>query len=392
MKGGALSSIDADVYEAPAAALVAGIVDSHGLEAACERWFWVGERTLCSLAQKGRAQKGDVAPRRTGGRGLSCSELDAAVAVEAGYVLGSAQRGIRAAGVSVGAQGLYSRRGLTPPTISSEERGIATSLGARARRGDAEAAAAWQARLDFEAAVGSVIRAALALVAEQPATGRHVLPPVDAALAEALRDQDPAAVAFAFPGLAALEPEPAEPEPEPPVTVIEPPPIPETVPMRRMSRMPTDNVLIAERAQGRSVAQMASDWEVKPSAIRAALRRIDEAAQVDAPAPEPLPTPRPEPARPPAPVPPPGRLSVDNLAIAVALARREGITPDEAVRFVRADVEQARARVLVAPFVPDRPPAGFPAPRMSPQYERWFQALTDGEDLPDLEIEDCLHV
>lgn len=391
MKGGALSSIDADVYEAPAAALVAGIVDSHGLEAACERWFWVGERTLCSLAQKGRAQKGDVAPRRTGGRGLSCSELDAAVAVEAGYVLGSAQRGIRAAGVSVGAQGLYSRRGLTPPTISSEERGIATSLGARARRGDAEAAAAWQARLDFEAAVGSVIRAALALVAEQPATGRHVLP------RSTLRWPRRSGTRTRPPS---LSPSPASPRWSLNRPSLSPSPrhrhrtapIPETVPMRRMSRMPTDNVLIAERAQGRSVAQMASDWEVKPSAIRAALRRIDEAAQVDAPAPEPLPTPRPEPARPPAPVPPPGRLSVDNLAIAVALARREGITPDEAVRFVRADVEQARARVLVAPFVPDRPPAGFPAPRMSPQYERWFQALTDGEDLPDLEIEDCLHV
>lgn len=376
-------TIDIAVRATPSPALVARIVDSHGLDMACERWHWLGERTLSSLAQKGRAQAGDVAPRRTGGRGLSCSELDAAVAIEAGFLLGSAQRGIRAAGVSVGAQGLYSRRGLTPPTISSAERGVATSLGARARRGDAEAAAAWQARLDFELAVGSVVRAALALVPEQTVSSRYRLPPADAALAEALRDQDPAAVALVFPDLAAPEPEPDE--PESPAT---PPPILESRPMpRRLSRMPTSDVLIAERARGRSVDQMASDWEVKASAIRAALRRIDEAAQaakVKATPPEPPPAPRPEPAhRLTVPVPPLKRLSVDDLARAVALARREGITPAEAVAYVRADVDQARART-VAP----EPPAGNPAPRMSPGLAAWFDALAAGDDLPDLVTED----
>ncbi|MEE7478757.1 hypothetical protein [Methylobacterium hispanicum] len=386
MKGGALSSIDAAVHETPAASLVARIVDSHGLDMACERWHWLGERTLSSLAQKGRAQAGRVAPPRTGGRSMSCTEVEAAIAIETGYVLGSAKRGTRAAGISVGAQGLYSRRGLTAPTISSAERGVATSLGARARRGDAEASVAWQARLAFETAVASVVRKALALVPAQPATGRYALPPVDAALAEALRDEDPAAIVAVFPDLVMMESDPAE--PEPPAIVIEPPTILENRPMRRRSRMPTSDVLLAERAQGRSVAQMASDWEVKPSAIRAALRRLDAtalAAQFKATPPEPPPTPRPETIfRSAALVPPPGRLSAGDLAIAVDLARREGITPAAAVEFVRADVDQARTR----PAAPEPKLAGFPAPRMSPALADWFQALADGRDLPELEMDD----
>ncbi|SFE92027.1 hypothetical protein [Methylobacterium sp. yr596] len=318
---------------------------------------------------------------------MSCTEADAAVAIEAAYALGSAKRGVRAAGVSVGAQALFSRRGLTPPTISSEDRGVATSLGARARRGDVEAAAAWEARLAHERAVGSVLRRALALVAEQPATGRYILPPSDAALAEALREEDPAAVAAVFPALAALEPEPSEDEP----SDTEMPPIPENHPMRRPSRMPTDDVLVAERAQGRSVEKMAYDWEVKPSAIRAALRRIDEAAQAEAPPPEPLPAPPLEPAHRlavPDPVPPPGRLSVKDLAIAVALAQREGITPDQAIAFVRADVAQARRRFVE----PDGPPAGFPVPRMSPALTAWFDALVAGHAVRDLQMEDIHNV
>ncbi|MDP4021175.1 hypothetical protein Q8W71_00940 [Methylobacterium sp. NEAU 140] len=373
-------SIDIAVRATPSPALVARIVDSYGADAAAERWAWLGERTISTLAQRGRAQAGDVAPRRTGGRPMACSEIDAAVAVEAGFILGSASRGIRAAGVTVSYQGLYSRRGLTPPMISPEERGIASALAGAARRGDAEAAEAWEARLAFEASVGFVIRKALALVAEQTVSGRYALPPADAALAEALRDEDPAAVALVFPGLAEI----SQAEPEPPVIV--PPPTPETAPMRRMSRMPTDNVLTAERAQGRSVDQMASDWEVKPAAIRAALRRIDQAAlasQVQAPPPKPLSATHSEPAQHLA-APPPGRLSVEDLARAVALARREGITPAAAVEFVRADVDQARTR----PVAPDPDLAGFPAPRMSPGLAAWFDALAAGHDLPELEMED----
>lgn len=374
MKGGALSSIDGDVYEtpSPSPALVARIVDSHGLDMACESWFWIGERTLSSLAQKGRAQAGRVAPPRTGGRSMSCSEAEAAVAIETGCALGSAKRGTRAAGISVGAQGLYSRRGLTPPTVSSEERGVATSLGARARRGDAEAAAAWQARLAFETAVGSVVRKALALVPAQPATGRYALPRVDAALAEALRDEDPAAVAAVFPDLAALErepePEPEPAEPEPPVTVT--PPIPETYPMPRQRRMPTDDVIIAERAQGKSAARMAYDWEVSVATVYAHWKRLDRIAQVEAVAPELVPE----------------LLSVGDLARAVALAQRAQITPDEAVGFVRADVDQARARARAAAPEPDL--AGFPAPRLSPALVNWFEALIAGTALPELEMED----
>ncbi|GJD90604.1 hypothetical protein BHAOGJBA_4146 [Methylobacterium hispanicum] len=365
-------SIDIAVRAMPAASLVARIVDSYGADAAAERWAWLGERTISTLAQKGRAQAGDVAPRRAGGRPMACSEIDAAVAIESGFALGSASRGIRAAGITVSYQGVYSRRGLTPPMISPAERGIASALAGAARRGDAKATAAWESRLAFEAAVGSVVRAALALVPEQPATGRYVFPPAAAALAEALRDQDPGAVAAVFPALAEI----AQAEPEP--TAIEPPPILETRAMPRHRLLPPDAVLLAERAKGRKIAQIAADWGVSVQAVYAHLRRLDIAVLS---APTKAPPPKPQIRRLLA-VPPPGRLSAGDLALAVELARRKGITPAAAVEFVRADVAQVR------PVAPDLPPAGFPAPRMSPALTDWFQALADGRDLPELEMED----
>ncbi len=185
-------------------------------------------------------------------------------------------------------------------------------------------------------------------------------------LAETLRDENAEAVDAVFPRLAALEPEPVE--PESPAIVIAPPPILETRPMPRRRLMPTDDVIIAERAQGKSAARMAYDWEVSIATVYAHWRRLDRLAQVEVAPPEP----------------PPGHLSVEELARAVALAQRAQITPDEAVEFVRADVDQARAR----PVAPDLPPAGFPAPRLSPALTAWFEALNAGDPLPELQMED----
>ena len=158
--------------------------------------------------------------------------------------------------------------------------------------------------------------------------------------------------------------------------------------MPRRRFMPTDDVIIAERRQGKSAARMASDWEVSVQTVYAHWRRLDVAAlaaQVEAVAPEPVPAPRPEPIfRPAAPVQPPGRLTVGDLAIAVDLAQRAQITPGEAVEFIRADVDQARAR----PAALEPELAGFTAPRMSPALASWFQALADGRDLPELEMAD----
>ncbi|WP_279356768.1 hypothetical protein [Methylobacterium indicum] len=160
--------------------------------------------------------------------------------------------------------------------------------------------------------------------------------------------------------------------------------------MPRQRRLPTDDVLLAERAQGKSVARLAADWEVEKVTVYAALRRLGVPAgearrarataamapsQLKAVAPEPLVAPHPS-----------GRLSVDDLARAAALAQRAQITPDEAVAYVRADVDQAGA--LVAPFVPKPRPAGFSAYRMPAKVEAWFQALADDRELPELTMED----
>ncbi|SFU35648.1 hypothetical protein SAMN02799631_00323 [Methylobacterium sp. 174MFSha1.1] len=156
------------------------------------------------------------------------------------------------------------------------------------------------------------------------------------------------------------------------------------MPRRRL--MPTDNVVVAEHAQGKSAAQMAADWEVTPAAVYAHWRRLG-LNRKPAPVAVVPPAPPPEPIRlPVTPMLSDGRLSVDDLAWAVTLARREGITPDEAVRFVRADIDQARPPAR--PFVPDGPPARFSTYRMPAKLEAWYQALADGLDLPELEMAD----
>ncbi|GEL44428.1 hypothetical protein MEX01_50190 [Methylorubrum extorquens] len=192
-------SAESDVYMTPTPAAVAKLVATHTLDAACGRWFWMGERTLSQLAQIGRAQAGVVPGRPKRNRGYS--DAQAAVAVEAGHVLGSAKRGLRAAGILGGTnpQVLYAARGLAPPRISPEERRVATRLALAAKAGDPSGQ---DVRLAHELAVGRVLRVTLALVPTQPRTGRYRLPPVDANLAAALAGEDAAAIAAVFPDIA----------------------------------------------------------------------------------------------------------------------------------------------------------------------------------------------
>ncbi|MFH6786606.1 hypothetical protein ACE100_30320 [Methylobacterium sp. MA0201] len=355
-------------------------MDSHSLEACETRWHWIGQRTLIAMAQRARAASGVTGQARR----RSYSDEDAAVCVEAAFILGSASRGQRAAGLPTASQSTFNRRGLTMPSISDEERGVVSVLGRRAKAGDVAALAEVERRHDFDRAVGAVLRAALALVPVQPATGRYRLPPADARLAEALRDHDPTAVALAFPELAAVEP--GEPKPAPPAIVTVPQPIPETCPMPRRRRMPTDDAICAAFRKGQSAARMSSDWGVSVQAVYAHWRRLGLSRRAAPVAVVPL-APRLEPAqRLAAPVSPDGHLSVVDLGRAVTLARREGITPAEAVAFIRADVDQARA------FVCEPPGAGFPVPRMSPRLAAWFDALVDGDPLPDLQMEDIHNV
>ena len=123
--------------------------------------------------------------------------------MDVAFLCGSTRAGERSVGIP-GSSLLnhLAQRGLVPPAICPAQRGRNSSDGARARRGDAEAAARIEARHAHERAVAAVLRVALPLVEDQAATGRYRLPPASPELAAALAGHPPDAVALAFPGLA----------------------------------------------------------------------------------------------------------------------------------------------------------------------------------------------
>jgi hypothetical protein len=370
-------TIDAHVYRQPTPAQVAALIDSHGLDAATTRWHYVGERTLSSMARTHRRSQGVGVPYT---KRRSYTEVEAAVLVEAAAIFGSATSGERAAGVCDSASiTAHQARGLTAPRISSAARGALASLGRRANHGDAAAVAERDAIHAHERAVGAVLRAALALVPEQPGTGRYRLPPVDDALRAALADLDPAAIAAVFPDLvlpppAAIE-EPAvaetvPPAPQPAVeTVSGPAPLPHR-------RVPSDSAIRGDHAGGGSLVAIAAAYGVQPTSLythwarlglsgrgrlagyetsvqRAARIAQEAAASPSEPA---MPTREPvAPVPPAAPSPAPRqvpvfvapRLGLDDLALAVALAQRTGLPTGAALRWVREDLAMARAEEVL---------------------------------------------
>jgi len=246
------SSVDLGVYVTPTAAAVARLVESHGLDAAVGRWFWMGRRTLLTLAQQGRAVATGIAP--TVRRSRSYSPEDAAVAIEASFLLGSMSRGERAAGLTpnVGRGAIFAR-GLVPPAISAEERGRASRLGQAANAGDVAAIGERDARRAEERAIGSVLRRALSLVPSQPATGRYRLPPCDDALRTALAGECPDAVQVVFPDLATPVPTPKE-------TVVA------TLPHHRR-KLPPDIQMASLHASGASITAAAEMLDVSAQTI-----------------------------------------------------------------------------------------------------------------------------
>ncbi|MFV4681418.1 hypothetical protein ACNJU6_20980, partial [Mycobacterium tuberculosis] len=92
-------------------------------------------------------------------------------------VIGSSAAGERAGGLSSSSlHGAFTGRGLDWPRQSSADRSVTSRDVAKASKGDAAAAARIEARRAHERAVFAVVKAALALVPEQPPTGRPVLP------------------------------------------------------------------------------------------------------------------------------------------------------------------------------------------------------------------------
>lgn len=194
------ANMDIDIYADPAPALVARIIREYGAEAAMERWHWMSQRRLDNIAAMGRAQAGQANAGRPGTRLYDA--LTVAVAMEVAFLCGSTRTGERSVGIP-GSSLLnhLAQRGLVPPAICPAQRGRNSSDGARARRGDAEAAARIEARHAHERAVAAVLRVALPLVEDQPATGRYRLPPASLELAAALAGHPPGAVDCAFPSL-----------------------------------------------------------------------------------------------------------------------------------------------------------------------------------------------
>ncbi|KQO49744.1 hypothetical protein [Methylobacterium sp. Leaf85] len=209
------ASINKLVYETPSPEKVAKIFATCGAEAAEERWHWIEPRTLGALARAGRAiLSGTVS---ASSRVRTASPEQEAVAIEAGFALRSRAAGERAAGMGLNSlMCVEHERGiLDMPRISPRDRGRNALDGHAANRGDADAAARIEARHAHERAVAGVLRVALAMVPDQPSTGRYRLPEPTDELAAALAGHDPAAIAIVFPGLVEAPVTPAIEEPKP---------------------------------------------------------------------------------------------------------------------------------------------------------------------------------
>ncbi len=189
------------VHALPKPEAVARLIASHGIEAATERWSHIaGARTFAELIRRGIAAGGQARSRRSRPRGTDPAvEL---AAIEVAYVLGSGRSGERAAGIPGSALlAAINERGLEMPKITAADRGMLSRDAHAAARGDADAVARMQARHAHERAVFGVVQAALALVPDQPATGRPRMPEPSDALRNALAGHDVGAVEAVFTGL-----------------------------------------------------------------------------------------------------------------------------------------------------------------------------------------------
>lgn len=332
-----MSDLDRLVHQFPTPEAVARLWASHGPEAVASRFWFMNERERSDAAHVGRVRLGwgALAPRR--GRAASAEQEAAAIA--AAYALGEMKAAEVAAGLGRNAiRAALVARGITdPPVISQEMRGLATKDARLAGEGDEAATARIEARRAHAAAVYAVCLAALALVPEQPLVGRPRLPEPTPALAAALAGFERAAVAAVFPTL----PEPPAPKPAP-----EEEPMPTVGAVSPHRGVPDDEQIRRCHAETPQAGKLARLWGVNESTVYSHLRRLQ------------LTKPRgvvrrqlPVPAAPRSPdgdhsigvYAQPGeprligRLDVDGLALAIELARRTGVSPLDALTWVRAD-------------------------------------------------------
>lgn len=330
------ADIDRSIHADPNPEAVARLCASHGVEAAAVRWWWLGDRVRNELARLGRVRLG-WEPAAVRARATP-SDVEAA-AIAAGFAIGSGTAGEVAAGMTrASLVPAYTERGLAPARMPAADRAHHTRLGQRAAQGDAEAKASIEARLAHHRQIFRVCHAALALVPEQPAIGRPRMPEPSSELAAALSGFDPAAVAAVFPDL---------PLP-PPVAPIEEPTVNPSnlIPTKRLA--PDDDEIRRQHAVTPKSGDLALAWGVSESTVFTHLRRLGLTRPRGGPRQLPVATglPMAEPEREPwsvQVVPLPGeprllgRLDADGIALAVELTRRMGLSPIDALSWVRAD-------------------------------------------------------
>lgn len=198
-----MRDIDRAVYRAPSPAAVAALWLSHGRAACAQRWHWLDQKSITDAVRIGLAHRGHgEAFSRRRSAGDPAREL---AAVETAYQLQRVDGARKAAGLSEAIMAReFTTRGIPSsdrPKAGGSARAQATLEGRRANRGDAAAAARIAARAAHDRAVFGVVLAALALVPDQPATGRPRLPEPSDALRNALAGHDVGAVEAVFTGL-----------------------------------------------------------------------------------------------------------------------------------------------------------------------------------------------
>lgn len=332
------ADIDRAVHAEPSPEAVARLYASHGAEAALSRWWYVGERSLSDLQRVGRVRLGWAPIGRAARPRATPPDIEAA-AVEAAFVIGSGTAGERAAGMPRSSlPAAIQERGLDWPRVSGTERGLITRLSQRAALGDAEAQAAIEARHALHRQIYLVCHAALALVPDQPAAGRPRMPEPSPEIAAALSGFEPAAVAAVYPDLPHAPSSPPVSIEEPAVTVSN------LKPAKRMT--PPDDEIRRQHALTPKSGDLAALWAVSESTVFAHLRRLGLTRPRGGQRQLPVTTELRMDERGPVSirvVPQPGeprllgRLDADGFALALELTRRLGLSPLDALSWVRAD-------------------------------------------------------
>lgn len=196
-----MSDLDRDYYRMPAPEAVARLWASHGSEAVTSRYWFLNSSDRNRLNRLGRLNLG--LSNRAWSRPRAATDLQECAGILAAYAIGAVYPVEVAGGFRSNAvRAAFLARGLTDrPKTSGELRGRATQDSKDAARGDQAAADRIAARRRHAEQVYAVCLAGVALVPEQPPSGRPRLPDPSPQLTAALAGFDHDAIAAVFPDL-----------------------------------------------------------------------------------------------------------------------------------------------------------------------------------------------